>query len=160
MQVAQCHPSDTIPAQQNQNFSAPALSLATAAPIISLMSGLAVDSGDDLVVGAPVQLSIPSASSPFYLNATAPPVGSNGSTGLLVNAASGLCLDATQGLSFPPPQPVSLMPCGGNRGAFQTFSSTVFPGSLALVNASVWGPQVRVAVRAAGKLLPGFLDES
>lgn len=93
-------------------------------------------------------LNTPSATSPFYLNATAPPVGPNGSTGLLVNPASGLCLDATQGISYPPPQPVSLMPCGGNRAAFQTFSSTAVPGALALTALSVWGPQVR-ARRAA-----------
>jgi hypothetical protein len=142
VQAAPCHPSDLDPTHQNQNFSAPALSLETASPLLSLLSGLAVDAGPVFTIGSPLTLNDASASSNVFLNATSPPVGPNGSTGLLVHVASGLCFDATQGLNFPPPIPVSLMPCGANREAFQTLSSSTFLGALAVVEPSVWGPQV------------------
>jgi hypothetical protein len=81
VQAAPCHPSDLDPTHQNQNFSAPALSLATASPLLSLLSGLAVDAGAVFTIGSPLTLNDVSASSNVFLNATSPPVGPNGSTG-------------------------------------------------------------------------------
>jgi beta-D-xylosidase 4 len=125
--TAPCHHEDPDPTHHNQNFTAPALSLATAAPIVQMMSGLILDADGSLAPGSLVALNNPSGASAMYLNVQSP---ANNGTGTLVNVASGLCLDAAGAGSSSVIGPVHLDICSAARASFQGWSTTATPGAL------------------------------
>jgi xylan 1,4-beta-xylosidase len=116
--TAPCHTDDHVSGHGNQEFAgAPGSSLATAAPLVMRMSGLAVaPSGSAAVPGALVSLGAATGAAAFYLNSSSP-----ASPGPLVHGPSGLCLDAGGGPGGggQPLTPVALMPCAADGSGLE-----------------------------------------
>ena len=116
---APCHHEDTDPKHQNQEFAAPLLA-APGAPLVELMSGLALTAAPPLAPGAALTLG---SGTPLYLRVASP---AHGGTGALVHAASGLCVDAGTALSAY--APASLRACTDDRAGFQTLDLSAAAG--------------------------------